>query len=156
MPLLDIGTLVNWLVSGFIGLIFGIGSAWVTYRYQRRRDDIAWEREKEKLREQFEHDKRMLEQQFQQRIKELEYQLSQQQSLRLREEILKGVDNPAKAIEELQRAEQMIYAPLPPPSPYLIPRAQLRFNWVAIVIIAIVILSLVICLIPILLHVLQR
>ncbi len=80
MPSLDISTLVNWMVSGFIGLIFGLVTAWVTHRYQRKRDDIAWEREKEKLQEQFEHEKRLLELQFQQRLKELEELSSEQRS----------------------------------------------------------------------------
>ena len=69
---IDVPTLVKLIVSGFIGLAFGIISAWVTYRYERKRDDIAWEREKEKLQRQFEHEKLVLQAQYQQRLDELE------------------------------------------------------------------------------------
>ena len=154
MPSLDIATLINWAVSGFIGLMFGIGSAWVTHRYQRQRDDIAWEREKAKLREQFEHEKRLLELQFQQRLKELEQQSSQQQSSRIRDEILKGVDNPDRAIQELQRA-RVYLQPLPsyrPPEGA--PSASLGLGLVVILVIAIV--SMIIFLLPILLRLLQK
>jgi len=159
MPALDISTLVNWVVSGFIGLVFGVVSAWVTHRYQKERDSITWEREKEKLREQFEHEKILLELQFQQRLKELEQQSVQQQSGRVREEILKGVDNPDKAIEELQRARQRIYAP--PAMPIMqssrspAPRAR-PASISLVIIVVIVVLALVICLVPILLQLLQR
>lgn len=106
----DIPILVNLLMSGLIGFIVGIGSAWVTHHYHRQRDDIAWRREKAKLQEQSEHEKTMLELQFQQRVKELEQQSAQEQRLRIKEELLKGIENPDKAIEELQRARQRIAA----------------------------------------------
>ncbi|RME60109.1 hypothetical protein D6779_02780 [Candidatus Parcubacteria bacterium] len=68
MTTIDWQTLINWLVSGFVGFIFGIGSSWVTYRYERKRDDIAWEREKEKLKQQFQHEKEVLEAEFSQKL----------------------------------------------------------------------------------------
>ena len=105
MPPFDVSTTVNWIISGFIGLIFGIISAWITYRYARKRDDISWEREKGKLQQQFKHDKEILELQSQKRIQELEQQLSQQQSSQLKEKLTEGLDNPDSAIKNLQRAE---------------------------------------------------
>jgi len=52
MTSIDIATLVNLIASGFIGFCFGAISTWLKYRYDRKRDDIAWEREKKKqLRE---------------------------------------------------------------------------------------------------------
>jgi hypothetical protein len=112
MPAIDTSTLVNWLVSGLIGLVLGFASAWVTHRYQRQRDDVGWEREKAKLEEQFEHDKEMLELQFQQRIKELEQKLQHDQGTALRAELTKGIDNPDEVIGNLQRAKARIAGPV--------------------------------------------
>jgi hypothetical protein len=95
---IDVPTLVNWIVSGFIGLAFGIISAWVTYRYGRKRDDIAWQREKEKLQRQFEHEKVVLQGQYQQRLDELERQATQS----IRDDILgKKITNYADSIAQL-------------------------------------------------------
>lgn len=151
MPSLDTATLINWVVSVLIGLVFGIGSAWVTHRYQRQRDDIAWEREKTKLREQFEHEKRLLELQFQQRLKELEQQSSQQQSSRVRDEILKGVDDPDKTIEELQRARRRIYTPpqYTPPQHRDV-RRESQPIYLLVMIVMIMIISTLLVLLPIL------
>jgi hypothetical protein len=104
----DLPILINWLASGFIGFIFGIAGTWVTYRYERMRDDIAWKREKEKLERQFEQDKLLLEIQFQQKLKEIEQQLSQKQSTEIRQELLRGVDNPGKALQELRDSNIII------------------------------------------------
>lgn len=105
---IDISVLINWIVSGFIGTVFGIFSAWVAYRYERRRDDILWEREKEKLQQQFEHDRQLLEAEFQQRLQELERQLRHQEGVRLQERLTEGIDNAAQTIENLQRAQERI------------------------------------------------
>ncbi len=105
MATIDFPTIINWIGSGFIGLIFGVVGAWVAYRYERKRDDISWEREKEKLQQQFTHDRDILELQFQQRIIELEKQLSEQQRSQIREDLTKGLDKPEETINNLQRFE---------------------------------------------------
>lgn len=86
--------MVDWLISGSIGLVFGLFSAWVAYRFQRRRDDIAWAREKLKLQEQFAHEKELLERQFQDRAEKLK-------ESELRESLTRGVDNAEKEIKAL-------------------------------------------------------
>jgi len=146
------------MVSGAIGCLFGVALAWVTYRYNKIRDDVSWEREKEKLRlqwdqehelliekwqkeqegkekewnqtqvrfqdqweqekkklelqreqqlvllqQQWEHDKELQILQFQQRLREYEQQIVDQEKIRLRDAILKGLDNPTKAILELNK-----------------------------------------------------
>ena len=103
MTSIDTPTLVNWIVSGFIGLCFGIISAWVTYRYERKRDDIAWEREKERLQQQFEHERKLVALEFQQKLEELTQEKLQEQNSQIRSDILKGVENSAKTLEELER-----------------------------------------------------
>ena len=104
----DLPTLINWLASGFIGFVFGIAGTWVTYRYERRRDDIAWKREKEKLEKQFEQDRLLLEIQLQQKLKEAEQQAAEKRNDEVRKELLKGVDNPAKAMQELKQSRAII------------------------------------------------
>jgi len=104
----DLPTLINWLASGFIGFVFGIAGTWVTYRYERNRDDITWKREKEKLEMQFELDKILLEIQFQQKLKEAEQQASQKRSDDIRAELLKGVDNPEKALQAFKDLRAII------------------------------------------------
>jgi hypothetical protein len=104
----DLPTLINWLASGFIGFIFGIAGTWITYRYERIRDDIAWKREKEKLEKQFEQDKLLLELQFEQKLKEADHQFTQKRSIEIRQELMQGMDNPGKALQNLQRSKSII------------------------------------------------
>jgi hypothetical protein len=108
MVSLHITSVMNWVISGFIGLLFGIIGAWATHRFQKERDSIAWESEKEKLREQFEYEKRLIEVQFEQRLIEYVRQSEQQQRQRIREEILKGVDNPQETLDVLLKGEREI------------------------------------------------
>ena len=108
MPSIDISILINWIASGIIGLIFGIIGSWVAHRYDRKRDDISWEREKEKLQQQFKHDIELLELQSQQRISELEKQLSEQQNLKIRDELTRGLDKPEETINNLKHVESQI------------------------------------------------
>jgi hypothetical protein len=49
MPTVDLIQLGNLIVSGFIGLVFGVIGGYATYRFQRHRDELQWEHEKEKL-----------------------------------------------------------------------------------------------------------
>lgn len=104
MGQIDWAILINWIVSGFIGLVFGILGGWVTYRRDRIRDDIAWQREKQQFQEDWQRQKELLEIQFDQRLKELELQFSREENERLRNTLLKGVDNPIATIGNLQRA----------------------------------------------------
>lgn len=138
---IDTQTLTNWFVPAFLGLCIGVVTAWFAYRYERRRDDIAWEREKikrredweqeletlrlqwakdeekvrqqleqeqQKLRQQLEHERDLVILQSQQRLKEIEQQFLQQDRNRIREEILKGLDNPAKAIQDLEKTKNQL------------------------------------------------
>ena len=108
MPTFDIVILINWVGSGLIGFLFGVATTWVTFRFERKRDDIAWKREKEKLYIQFLHDKELLILEFEQKTKELEEQLQQQQIEHIRKDILKGVDNPIQAIRDLENMRERL------------------------------------------------
>ena len=101
MPSIDISVLINWIISGFIGLFFGIISAWFTHRYEKKRDDIAWEREKEKLKQQFDHEVKMLEAQHQQKMIDFERQLREQRHENIRKELLRGVDDAENEIKKI-------------------------------------------------------
>jgi hypothetical protein len=105
---IDIPTSINLIASSFIGFLFGIASIWITYRYQRKRDNIEWEREKLKIEKQFEQEKVLLEKQFEQRLEEKEQQLAEQHNLRLREQLLEGLDNPDRTIRDLQQSQRTI------------------------------------------------
>lgn len=54
----DWTTLVNWIISGVIGFSFGALGAMVKYRFDRKRDDLAWERRLEELRQQWEYERK--------------------------------------------------------------------------------------------------
>ena len=75
--MIDWSMLVNWIITGLLGVVFGTSSAWVAYRYNRKRDDIKWERdrtrreedwqrEQEKLRQQWTHEQQLREEQWKQ------------------------------------------------------------------------------------------
>lgn len=53
---MDLPALLNLIFSGIIAFIFGTLSTWLTYRNERKRDDLLWEREKEKLRDEIKQD----------------------------------------------------------------------------------------------------
>lgn len=88
MPPFDLATLINWIASEFVTACFATLVAWVTYRYQRKRDDIKWER----------------------RITELERQAAEKKSARTREEIVRNSDDPAEAIHKQEQARNLILA----------------------------------------------
>ena len=50
---IDVSIMISWIVPAFIAFIFGALSAWLTHRFQRKQDDIAWNHEKEKLQAEF-------------------------------------------------------------------------------------------------------
>ena len=89
---IDWSILINWIISGLIGLIFGIAGAWATHRLDRKRDDITWEREKQKLEDNWQHEKELLEIQFKQKLAEIESQRLYEEKKKIREELLKGLD----------------------------------------------------------------
>jgi len=99
---------MNWIISGFIGLLFGIIGGWATYRFDRKRDDIAWEREKQRIQDEWQHQRELLEVQFNQKLAELETQLRREENERLRSTLLRGVDNPAEAIDRAMRARTLL------------------------------------------------
>ena len=94
-------TITNWIVSGFIGLAFGLIGSWVSYRYDRKRDNIAWEREKEKINEQWKHEISIMERQFQERLAEIE----KEDRNKVVADMLRGIDNPQKTIQAIQASK---------------------------------------------------
>lgn len=111
----------NWVITGLLGVLFGTASGWVTYRYQRRQDDIRWEREKEHRREDWQREQEKMKQQWEQEQQKLRQQwehekdlralqFDEQERARLREELIRGTDDPLKVIEELGRARMELRA----------------------------------------------
>ncbi len=78
---IDSSTIVNLIISGLIAFVFGALSTWITYKNERKRDDIAWEREKEKLQQQVNSDLGKLHE-------EVKQDLYKQRELVVRSEIL--------------------------------------------------------------------
>jgi len=105
---LDMQLISNWIISGLIGLLFGIISAWVTHRYERKRDDISWEHEKVKLGQQFQQEKELMELQFRQKLSDYERGISQQERDAIRSTLTKGLENPEKEIRVLERSQSQI------------------------------------------------
>jgi len=108
MPPIDWSTLVNWMVSGLAGLFFGVIGAWTAHRLERRRDDLAWQREQEKMRAEWTKEVELLKLQFEQRLKELDLQSQREESKRLRDELLSGVDDAARAIQALEVTKLLV------------------------------------------------
>lgn len=129
--------LINLLTTGMIGFVFGVASTWVAHLYQRKRDDIAWQREKEKLQQQFQrdniawhHEKEKLQQQFQHDEEKLKQQFQHDKDLlemgyqqklidvenqkveRIREKLIQGLENPAESIAQLERFTRLQQAEL--------------------------------------------
>ena len=112
---IDWATFINWMISGFIGLLFGIIGGWVKYRFDRQADDLKWhrevERERQRLESEWRHDfnilQTQLDQQFQQRMKELEIGYDREDKERLRNELLKDIDRATQAINELSAIKHM-------------------------------------------------
>jgi hypothetical protein len=94
MPAIEIPTLINWIIAGLIGLVFGTASAFFTYRFERRRDDLKWQRELEKLRIEFEL-------QALQQQKEHEQEQIAETGKRINAELTRGLDDPEKAVRSL-------------------------------------------------------
>jgi hypothetical protein len=118
MPELDTASILNWAISGLIGLIFGAIGSWYTHRLQLSREKLAWQREKERLQEdknreremlqeRFEQEKILLKLKFQQEVLEREKQFASQQSSQVRAEILKGTDNPAEVIRRFENFKRL-------------------------------------------------
>ncbi len=82
----DPGTLVNWIVSGFISACFAVLVTSMTYRYQRKRDDIKWER----------------------RLADLEKRSADKAKVMIRKSLIKDSDQTARAIKEMKLAQDMI------------------------------------------------
>lgn len=99
MPSIDWSLFLNWIVTGIIGLVFGIIGGYVTYRLERKRDDLQWERERLKLELQWKHDREQMELVWKQKVQELELQFVRQDQTRLRDEILMGLNNPSRQIQ---------------------------------------------------------
>ncbi|MBM3126575.1 MAG: hypothetical protein FJZ87_16145 [Chloroflexi bacterium] len=102
MNWIDISTMPDLIISGFVGLLMGIIGSWVAHRFERKRDDIAWARESEKLKEQFNQEKELLTIQFQLKLKEMQLEEQRAGALQLRSELLRGVDNPEDALRGLR------------------------------------------------------
>lgn len=98
----DIPFIVNTIFVAAVGSFFGsIVGAWVTHYYQKKRDDLAWGREIEKLTKEFNHDIEMANLNNQNELKKLEQQFIQQQHSQIRSEIMKDVHNPEAILQAI-------------------------------------------------------
>lgn len=104
MSAIDVPTLINWIVAGFIGVVFGFSSAYFTYRLERRRDDLKWQRELEKLRMEFELKARQWQ-------KEHDKERTEGLSDRINSELTQGLDDPEKAIQSLRALDSLTRSP---------------------------------------------
>lgn len=126
----DWSLLINWLVSGIIGLLFGVALAYATYRLQRVRDEIAWEREKVKMTTEWEHEREKIEAERRYEREHLEAQRKQdlekqnlhfertwalreeeqkrKEAERIRLEIVKGVDQASLHIRALCERDKLV------------------------------------------------
>jgi len=78
---IDTPTLMNWITAALIATVFGALSALVAHYFQRQRDDVAWNREKEKMQRQTNNDLEKLHE-------EIRQELYKQRELVVRSEIL--------------------------------------------------------------------
>lgn len=108
MPPIDVSILVNWMISGLIGLCFGIIGAYVAHKLAKTRDDLQWEHEKLKLEQQFKHDREQMEVVWQQKLEELKLQQTREDLARLRNDLYRGVDNPIPAIQSYTRTSNTL------------------------------------------------
>jgi len=83
---IDLTILMYWVVPAFIGFLFGAISSLLAYRYQRKRDDITWKREKEKMQNEFSIDLTRLRE-------EIKQDLYKQREISVRTEILPTIWN---------------------------------------------------------------
>ncbi len=101
MPFVDLTSLLDYIVSGVVGLLFGgIIGGFITYRFDRKRDDLRWERDKQQLEKQWKHEKEL-------RLKELETQYKEEKANNLRKQLLIGVERPMESIAEAQRLSSL-------------------------------------------------
>jgi hypothetical protein len=99
MTSIDWPMLINWIVSGLIGLLFGVIGGYVTYRLERNRDDVRWERERANLEQQFKHDREQMELVWQQKLQELQIQFMREDQKKLRDDIMVVLQDPLKIIQ---------------------------------------------------------
>jgi len=105
----DIPFIINTIFVAAVGSFFGsIVGVWVSHHYQKKRDDITWERDKDKLKAQFAHDMELAQVQFQYKLNELEQQFRQQQSIQLRNEIMRDVNNPEAVIQAIEKVQHIV------------------------------------------------
>jgi hypothetical protein len=90
---IDWATLVNWIISGLVGFIFGVIGTTLQHRLDRKRDDLAWQRKLEELQRQWEHENEV-------RLKELLRQQEEKASERIRAELTTGLDTFTQATAE--------------------------------------------------------
>lgn len=112
MPTVDWGLLVNWIITGAVGLVFGVIGGYATYRFDRKRDDLRWQREKLNLKDQWEYDKEQLEIAWKQKLQELEIQHQREQQTTLRKELTRGLDSPSRAIKAMSEANSLRFYPV--------------------------------------------
>lgn len=90
---IDLSTLINWIISGLIGLIFGVIGTALKYRFDRQRDDFAWERKLEEMRRQWEHESEV-------HLKRLIQEQQEKERDQIRADLTGGLDTITKATAE--------------------------------------------------------
>jgi SOS-response transcriptional repressor LexA len=98
--MIDGGLLINWIVSGALGLIFGIIGGYVTYRFDLKREKL-------KLDEQWKQKLQELDIQHQQKLQELGIQYEQERQAYVRRELTRGLENLSRALDEAVKADSL-------------------------------------------------
>jgi hypothetical protein len=108
MTSIDWPQLINLVVVAFLSGAFGAsGAAWLTHHFTEKRDKAAWEREKEKLKEEFNQQIALYNMQSEDKKRELEQQALEQQRTSVRSSILKGIGDPRALSEIITFQNQM-------------------------------------------------
>lgn len=116
---IDWGKLSELLSNNALGLLVGLGLAFLAHFLTERRDNQKWQHDRKALEETFSHEKQAavemfrfekekLELVWQQRLQELEIEWLREERNQLRERILKGVDVADVAIPRLIKTRSML------------------------------------------------
>ena len=95
------------MVAFLSGAFGASGAAWLTHHFTEKRDKAAWEREKEKLKEEFNQQIALYNMQSEDKKRELEQQALEQQRTSVRSSILKGIGDPRALSEIITFQNQM-------------------------------------------------
>ena len=96
----DWAMLFNWIIGGFIGAIFGAVAAGIKYRFDRKRDNIEWERKLKLSEMESEREYRLIREEVERILSSQTKEEQKAKSERVQASLMRGLDNPGKAIKD--------------------------------------------------------